>query len=263
MPAFSPAPSGLLGRVFGAPSGSATTRNYWVQAIYLDGSRSLFAGPLTVNNTPASLGGGFTSQSGISNVGTGPYVAVSWNATPGAVAYDVLCTSSTTYPTAQGNIGVVVGTNANAIADVTPASPGNSPYLLYTPLNAGYKGVARFRYDFAVDGGPIATTTLSTLGNDVIPINAIMVAGQIKVITAFVGATATIGFGTTAGSSSTSILAATAVASFTANALLNTSCTYAAAVRMTAQGQIVVTIATAVLTAGSCEGFVEYFVSTA
>lgn len=261
MPAFSPAPTGLAARVFGAPAGSATTRNYWVQAIYVDGSRSLFAGPVTVNNTPGSLGGGFTSQSGVTNVGTGVYVSVTWNYAPGAVAYDVVCTSTTTYPSGQSNIGVVVGTTANATADVTPAAPGTSPYLLYTPKNTSYLGVNVSRYDFTADGG--AVSTLTPLGTDaVIPAGAIVIISQFKVTVAFAGATATLSMGTTAGSSNTAFLNAVAVASLTANAIIAGAATIAAPVRLTAAGLVNVTIGTAAFTAGSGELYLVYFVPT-
>jgi len=256
MAATPPLITGLVARYVGPPGG-ATVRNYWVQALYPDGSRSAFSGPVGVT-TPAALGGGFQSQSGIVNIGTGPYVALFWNPSPGAIAYDVVVTATTTYPSGQSNIGLVTGLTANSYADATAASPGNSPYLLYTPFNSTYLNIAFARYDFAVDGGAISTLTPASR-SDSIPAFAVLVAGILKVTTAFTsGGAPTLSIGTTAGSSSSSIANAIALATLAANALIATASTYAAPVRMTAAGQINVTIAAATYTAGAIEIFVPY-----
>jgi len=261
MPSVTPPPvTGLIARYFGSPGG-ATSRFYWVQAIYPDGSRSLFAGPVQVNNTPAALGGA-GAPSNVKNLSNGNFVAVSWNPAPSAIAYDVVCTSTNAYPTAQTNIGVDVSISQNATADVTPGAPGASPYLLYTPLNRTYLNVAIARYDFVVDGGAISTLTPASY-SDVIPINAIMVGGTLNTTVAVASAgAATVAVGTTAGSSSSSILVATGKASFVVATPINLSVTFAAPVKLTAAGQINVTIAAATLTAGSFEVFVLYVVGT-
>ena len=261
MPATPPPVTGLMARFFGAPGGSQA-RSYWVQALYPDGSRSLFAGPVTLSNTTAALGGGSTPQSGVQNVGTGNFVAIQWNPAPGAIAYDVICTATNTYPTGQSNIGVALGITQNAIADVSPGAPGTAAYLLYTPMNRTYLNVGFMRYDFLVDGGAIGAITPASF-NDVIPANAIIVGGTLNTTVAVTSAgAATIAVGTTAGSSATSLLAATGKASFVVATPINLAATFAAPVKMTALGQFNITVAAAALTAGSFEVYVLYVVPT-
>lgn len=258
---LAPTVTGVIARYFGAPGG-VTTRNYWIQAIYQDGSRSLFAGPFAVANTPASLGGSLNVQSGSPNIGTGNFVAIQWNPAPGAVAYDVVCTSTATYPTAQSNIGVAVGISQNSTYDVTGGAPGAAPYLTYTPVQKQMINVAVARFDFNVDGGLVSTLTPAI--TDQLPINAILIGATINTTVAVTsGGAATIAVGTTAGSSATSILAATGKASFVVATPVNGSVTLAAPVKMTAAGSINVTIAAAALTAGSFEVYVYYITPTA
>lgn len=119
--------------------------------------------------------------------------------------------------------------------------------------------VARARYDFAVDGGAISTITPKF--NVTIPDNAVIVGGTINSTTALVGATATISVGTSAGSSTTSLLGATAVASYSLDARLNSVATFASPVKLTAAGNITITVATAPLTAGVLELVFYYWVA--
>jgi len=125
----------------------------------------------------------------------------------------------------------------------------------------GELGIARAKYSFAVDGGAISTIT--PVSNALLPDDAVIIGGTINSTTAAVGATATIAVGTSAGSSTTSLLGATAVASFSADARINSVATFAAPVKLTAAGNITLTIATAALTAGVIEVTVLYYVAAA
>jgi hypothetical protein len=124
--------------------------------------------------------------------------------------------------------------------------------------------VARAKYDFAVDGGAIATITPAT--NMTIPDNAIIfgvIANSTTALTS--GGSATIAIGTSAGSSTTALKAATAVASYSADALLPGVPVFTAgtAVKLTAAGAITITNAVATLTAGVLEIFAFYIVPAA
>jgi hypothetical protein len=113
---------------------------------------------------------------------------------------------------------------------------------------------ARFKYDFAVDGGAIATITPAQ--TDLIKANCIIMGGVIDVITTVTSlGSATIAIGTSAGSASNSLLTATAKP---AASLINSVATFAAAVKMTADGVLTLTVGTAALTAGVVEGFFFY-----
>jgi hypothetical protein len=141
----------------------------------------------------------------------------------------------------------------------TAAASLASPFGL-----GGQLMMARAKYDFAVDGGAISTITLAT--NAVIPANAIVFGGIINPTTAFVGATATIGLGTLAGSTASSLkAAATAVSVYSIDALVATIPVFTAgsAFKMSAAGQITMTIAVAALTAGVAEITLFYIVAAA
>jgi|SRR5579864_181588 len=250
-----PPVTGLVARYFGAPGGT-TARNYWVQAIYADGDRSVFAGPVLVSNTPAGLGGGFPAQSGAPNA-VGNFVALSWNPAPGAVAYDVVCTgASTAYPSgSNAAIGLVVGISQNNYIDTTVGA-----YAAYTPVQRNFVNVAVMRYDFSVDGGASVTPSVS----DVIPINALLIGATVNTTAAVTAAgAATVAIGTTAGSAGNSILTATGKATFVVATPFNGTVTLAAPVKMTATGQINITVATGPLTAGAFEVYVYYVLGTA
>lgn len=129
-----------------------------------------------------------------------------------------------------------------------------------TAAGVGLIGVAHAIYSFAVDGGAVGAITPASTA--VIPANAIIVGATINSPTAVTsGGAATVAVGTTAGSSATSILGATAKTSFSTNALLNGVPVFGTPVKMTAQGSINITVATAALTAGVIEIFVYYVVS--
>jgi hypothetical protein len=121
---------------------------------------------------------------------------------------------------------------------------------------------AKAIYSFASDGGAISTITPKITAS--LPINAVIVAGTINSTTALLSAgSATLSVGTSAGSSTTSILAATAKASLSANALINAVPVFATPVKLTAAGNITVSIATAAATAGVVEITLLYYVANA
>jgi len=152
-----------------------------------------------------------------------------------------------------------IAANAVITAKILDANVTEAKIVASLGFGLGVLRVARAKYNFAVDGGAISTITPAV--NATIPNDAIIVGGTINSTTAAVGATATIAVGTSLGSSTTSLLAATAVASFAADSLLNSVATFAAPVKMTAAGQITVTIAVVALTAGVIEVTVLYFVA--
>jgi len=126
-------------------------------------------------------------------------------------------------------------------------------------FGTGLLQFAHAQYNFGVDGGASCTPA----SNATIPQNAVMVGATINSTTAMTAAgAATMSIGTTAGSSATSILAATGKASYSTNALINGAVTFAAPVKMSAAGNINVTIATGPLTAGVVEIYVYYYVSS-
>ena len=144
----------------------------------------------------------------------------------------------------------------------TPASPSwlqtsgvaNSSANGVAPMN-----VAHAVYNFATDGGAVSTITPALTA--AIPAHAVIVIATVDVTTSCTsGGSATIAIGTSAGSSTTSILAATAVASMGAG-ITNGVPVIATPVKLTAAGNITVTIAVAALTAGVIEVFASYYVA--
>lgn len=112
-------------------------------------------------------------------------------------------------------------------------------------------GTARMTYDFGIDGGAIGLITPQN--SPMLPAGAIILGGVIDVITAVTsGGLATISIGTSAGSSAASLKAASAIATeFDAglNAIIPVF-TVATMIKLTAAGQITLTVAAFVLTAG-------------
>lgn len=127
--------------------------------------------------------------------------------------------------------------------------------------NGGFQ-TAKAIYNFAVDGGAQGTITPKRTAS--LPKNAVIVGGSINSTTAFTSAgSATLAVGTSAGSSTTSILGATAKASLSANALINAVPVWATPVKLSAAGNITVTIGTADATAGVVEITLLYYVANA
>lgn len=157
----------------------------------------------------------------------------------------------------DATVGLAVYTNSGTTASPTwtQGSVAGSSAVGTNNLN-----VAHAIYSFAVDGGAVgAITPASTVA---IPANAVIVGATINSTTAVTSAgAATVSVGTTAGSSATAILAATGKASFTTDALLNGVPVFATPVKMTAAGNVNITVGTAVLTAGLIEIFVYYTVA--
>ncbi len=128
--------------------------------------------------------------------------------------------------------------------------------------------VAIATYDFAVDGGAVSTITPAKTVN--LPSGAIILGAAVRVITKPDSAThtGTVAIGTSAGSSSTSVKAALVVsdATWNANAISTPVApvfTVASFVRLTAAGNITVTVATEALTAGKFDIFIFYVVGSA
>ena len=144
-----------------------------------------------------------------------------------------------------------MSSTSQTLADEIKAVDGGS--------GLGNLRMARAIYDFSVDGG--AVSTIIPKKTVTLPNNAVIVGGTVNATTAAVGATATIAVGTSAGSSTTAILAATAVASFSLDAVINAVPVFATPVKLTAKGDVTITIATAALTAGVIEVTLFYFVA--
>jgi hypothetical protein len=134
--------------------------------------------------------------------------------------------------------------------------------VLSAGATAANFGVAHAIYNFAVDGG--AESTITPAVTATIPANAIIKQVLVNSTTALAsGGSATFAVGTSAGSSSTALLGATAKASLSADAILpGTPVSAATAVKLSAAGQITVTIGAATLTQGVVEIFVEYYLPT-
>jgi hypothetical protein len=127
--------------------------------------------------------------------------------------------------------------------------------------NAGLR-VAKAIYSFATDGGAQGLITPKRTAS--LPKNAVIVGGTINSTGAVTsGGSATLSVGTSAGSSATAILGATAKATLSANALVNAIPVFATPVKLSAAGNITVTVGTADLTAGVVEITLFYFVANA
>jgi hypothetical protein len=235
-----PAVSGVTARYIGN-AGGTTNWYYWIQAIYPDGYAQLSAPASTTAKAQASL-----SQYG--------FVNVQWNPAPGAIAYKIYRNTTGTTPT-TGSILVFLASSETGLKD-----DGSLTIMTDTVRYDGLY-VAQAYYNVPTDGGTTGNSYTPAI-SDTIPANAILLGGQLNSTTAFVGSGASVAVGTSAGSSTTSIRAATAITSFTADALVNTTVTFAAAVKMSAAGQINVTISGATVTAGVLEIFVLYVLPT-
>lgn len=231
--------TGLRASYFG-DAGGATSRYYWIQAIYAFGRSQLTSYVLVT--TPAGL----SSRN---------CVLLTWNAMPGAIGYNVFYTTTTT-PPAYGAIAVALNQTQNSFVDIGQSDAALTAAVRVDGINAGL-GSAFARYSFAVDAG--AQSTITPAINTVIPKGAIILGGTVYVAAAVTsGGSATVGVGTSAGSSTTALLAATAKASLTLAAVINLVPVFATPVRLTAAGSITFTIATADLTAGIIDVFALY-----
>jgi hypothetical protein len=235
-----PAPTGVTARYQGSANTSfTTTYYYWLQALYPDGWSGLSASGNTGAHSPAALTGG-------------NLVNVQWNPAPGAIGYLLYRTTTSTAPGSTAT-AIFIATSETGFKD-----DGSLATFAQIPRYDGLY-VWKAAYSFATDGGAISTITPSQ--SDIIPANAIVMGAMINSPTAVLSAgAATISVGTTAGSTAASILAATGKASFSIDAvqvyLAGTGAFGAAPFKMTAAGQINLTVAAAALTAGVIEVFV-------
>jgi hypothetical protein len=240
-----PVVTGVVAKYYGGASLGTTNWYYWVQALYTDGYAQLSNSASTGAKLPATL----TS---------GNRVALTWNPAPGAIGYIVYRNNTGTTPT-TGNIVAFIATAETDFDDY-----GQNANIAGTVRYDGIY-VAQAKYNFANDGGAIGAITPAI--SDSIPANAIVMGAIINSPTAVTSAgSATISIGTTAGSGAATILAATAKASFSIDAiqyyLAGTGPFGAAAFKMSATGQINLTVAVAALTAGLIEIFVFYVLPT-
>lgn len=240
-----PAPAIVTARYMGDPGGS-TTRYYWVQALYPSGNSTLAASQ-SIANTPAALS--------INN-----RVLVSWTPVPGATGYKVYGATSSTLPSSGATILAMTATSETAFTDKGDAYTSDT--VKYPQLN-----IARARYSFATDGGLVSN--IIPADSDTIPKNAIVLGGIANPTTALTsGGSATISIGTSAGSGTASILALTAVASYSIDALIelmgqnSQAAAQKVPFKMSAAGQLQISVAVAALTAGILEILVWYVVAT-
>ena len=123
----------------------------------------------------------------------------------------------------------------------------------------GGLNVAHATYSFATDGGAQGAITPKLTA--AVPLGAVIVQVAAHSPTAFAGTNATVAIGTTAGSSATALLAATAITSLGSNAVIAGVPILSDAtkwVRMSAAGNVNVTVGTANVTAGILDIFVFY-----
>jgi len=170
-----------------------------------------------------------------------------------AVSGDATLASSGALTIANDAVTTVKILNTNVTEAKLSASSG---------FGLGVLRTARAKYDFAVDGGIIGAITLATTAT--LPDNAVIVGATLNSTTAATsGGAATIAVGLTAGGAADTIKTAEAVGSFSVDALINGTVTFAAPAKMTAAGNINITVATADLTAGVVEITVYYYVAAA
>ena len=116
---------------------------------------------------------------------------------------------------------------------------------------------AKAEYDFSTDGGGQGDIALGVT----IPDNAIVIGGFLEGITAVTsGGSATVAIKL---QSAADILAATGKASITGTAVLPGAAVMAAPFKLTAPRVVTITVATADLTAGKFNVWIEYFVGAA
>lgn len=246
-PQFPPV-TGVTARYQGPGSPSFTTTwYYWIQALYISGWANL----------SSSANTGAYAPSGLFNNG---FVAVQWDPAPGAIGYMIFRNTTGTKP-ASGATGIFIASSETGFKD-----DGTFPSFTAVPRYDGVY-VAKAIYDFSVDGG--AETAIIPSISDIIPAGAVVFGGFVNSPTAVTsGGSATVAVGTSAGSSADSILGATGKASFTTDAVLEVlgtnsqAATQAPSFKMTAAGQIQLTVGAAALTAGVIEVNVLYVICT-
>ena len=209
-----------------------------------------------------AFGSSFYQAGSILNAAIGAAAAIDFSKLAALTSANILVGSAGNVATSVAVTGDVTISNAG----VTAIGAGKvTEAMAVAPSTAGL-GFVRFahaRYVFATDGGAIATITPAA--NATIPINAIILGGTCNVTTQLTsGGAATISIGTSAGSSTTALKADTAVASYTVGQVVLTPVfTGATYLKLTAAGQITITVSTATLTAGVMDIIVLYIVGLA
>ena len=113
---------------------------------------------------------------------------------------------------------------------------------------------AKAEYDFAVDGGDVGDISLGVT----IPDNAIIVGGFIEGITSVTsGGSATVAVKL---QSAADVAGATGKATLTGTAVVPCSAVLSTPFKLTAQRTVTITVATAAITAGKFNVWIEYFV---
>ena len=163
--------------------------------------------------------------------------------------------------------GVLDMTQVDTEAVRVSLNHGNSSvfgrYDFGTQVTTEKKWLIRATYDFAVSGGAISTITLKGSegsGTPTIPKGAIVTKALFDVVTAPTsGGSATLAFST--GQSAADLKAATAYSSFSGIVAGIPVETAATAIKMTADRNPTVAIATATVTAGKIYVLIEYIMS--
>lgn len=235
MTVHNPTPTGVVALYFGS-SGGSTTRYYWVQAIFT-GGKSLLGGAAPV-----------TTVAGLDH---NNQVIVKWNPVANALGYNIFYTTSATPPVSGAGIFMGSVTGPSFLDNGVVAATGLSNFV-----NVDGVRVARGRYDFAIDGDPLAPGLITLANSDTVPKGAIMVGGYIYTPTNFAGATNVI-VGLSAGGSNASLHASATIATYN-GLIVPVVPTFAAPIRTTADGTITITSTAAALTAGVCDIIVLY-----
>ena len=243
-----PPVTGVTARYQGIGNANNTTNYYyWVQALYVEGYAQLSASA----NTGAYAAAGLSTDN---------LVAVKWNPAPGAIGYLVYRSTSSTTP-ADGATAIFIASSETGFSD-----NGTYPTFVNVPR---YDSIYMWRalYNAAVDSK--AQGAVIPVLSDTIPKNAIVFGGVLNCPTAVTSSgSATVSVGTSAGSGAATILAATGKASLTANVVIELLGTNSQAAtqkppfKMSAAGQINITIGTADLLAGVIEIMVFGTVTT-
>ena len=230
------APTGLAARLFGTSvTSGGTTYYYWIQALY-PGGYSALSGSVSVANCPATLS-------------KDTFVEINWNPMPGAIAYALYRTTTSTAPTLGVN-QIFFDSSSNY------KDAGFSFNSAALGIVQGNIQVARGHYDFAIDGAGVAASALAFANSDTIPKGAIILAVIVNPTTNITGPT-NVGIGTSAGSSGTALYASTAIATINAGVTLG-AVNFASPIKMTAAGTMTVTPTVAVFSAGVFDVIVLY-----
>lgn len=147
-----------------------------------------------------------------------------------------------------------------AVTHATAKTPAVQGAALTNASNIGIglPRMAHAKYRYSTDGGVIGLITLAQTA--VIPANAIVYKVLVNSTVAFTGTGATVAVGISAGSAANSLLTATAITSLSTDAVVVGVST---PFKTSAAGNITITGATATITAGELEIFVEYVVAAA